>query len=87
MPFHAGCLLELDLVARAHDVLVVGPGAVDRHDRIAGNVEDLFEGLPDPADGPAGQIEVELVDAVDDLRRLGDLHRLHQKPPCGTNAA
>ena len=51
------------------------------------DVEDLLEDLPDLADRLAGQIELELVDAVDDLGRLGGLHRLHRKPPCGSNAA
>jgi hypothetical protein len=38
LTLHAGCLLELDLVARVDDEVVVCPGTVDRHDRIPGDV-------------------------------------------------
>src|SRR5204863_2022313 len=80
----AGLLLELDLVARADDVVVLDPVAVDRHRGVAGDVQDLLEDLPDPADGLPGEIEIELVHAVDDLRGLGRcFHCLHGLlPPC-----
>jgi hypothetical protein len=45
LALHADGLEELDLVARADDVFVVNPTAVDCHRRLAGDVQDAFTGL------------------------------------------
>ena len=69
----AGLLLELDLVARADDVVVVGPGAVDRHAASRGMFRTCSRTFQIPRMRLAGEIEIELVHAVDDLGRRSGL--------------
>src|ERR1035437_9627610 len=69
LALHAGGLEELDLVARADDVFVVNPTAVDSHRRLAGDVQDLLEDRVHRPNAPARQIELETVHAIDDARR------------------